>query len=147
MIECEVVEIQVDTSVVTSENVGVGGGKGGVEKKGTITLCTTDMETIYDLGSKMIEQLTKEKVTASQIKQKSHRNLDLTSYYYSYLTSKSLMFLFTLIVGSDLVRYPSKPHFKDILQLPGHGYNIMIWGVVFVTIGEYQPHVDGEGCW
>jgi len=65
-IEGEVVEIQVDTSVATAGNASIG-AKGGVEKKGTITLCTTDMETIYDLGTKMIEQLTKEKVTAGDV--------------------------------------------------------------------------------
>lgn len=33
-------------------------------KVGKLTLKTTEMETIYDLGSKMIESLTKEKVQA-----------------------------------------------------------------------------------
>lgn len=31
---------------------------------GKLTLKTTDMETIYDLGAKMIESLNKEKVIA-----------------------------------------------------------------------------------
>jgi len=54
VIEGEVVEIQVDTSV-------------DKEKSGRLTLCTTEMETVYDLGSKMIDSLTKEKVTAGDI--------------------------------------------------------------------------------
>jgi len=33
-------------------------------KVGKLTLKTTEMETIYDLGQKMIESLTKEKVLA-----------------------------------------------------------------------------------
>ena len=33
-------------------------------KVGKLTLKTTEMETIYDLGQKMIESLTKEKVQA-----------------------------------------------------------------------------------
>ena len=33
-------------------------------KVGKLTLKTTEMETIYDLGTKMIEALTKEKVQA-----------------------------------------------------------------------------------
>jgi RuvB-like protein 2 len=33
-------------------------------KIGKMTLKTTEMETIYDLGQKMIEALTKEKVQA-----------------------------------------------------------------------------------
>ena len=64
VIEGEVVEIQVDTAI------GGGGGeksKGGVEKKGKLTLCTTEMETVYDLGTKMIDALTKEKVSAGDV--------------------------------------------------------------------------------
>ena len=33
-------------------------------KVGKLTLKTTEMETVYDLGQKMIESLTKEKVHA-----------------------------------------------------------------------------------
>ena len=36
-------------------------------KVGKMTLKTTEMETIYDLGQKMIEALTKEKVQAGQL--------------------------------------------------------------------------------
>lgn len=51
IIEGEVVEVQVDRPAT-----GVG------SKVGKLTLKTTEMETIYDLGSKMIESLMKEKV-------------------------------------------------------------------------------------
>ena len=40
-------------------------GCGGVQ--GKLTLKTTEMETIYDLGAKMIEGLTKSKVTAGDV--------------------------------------------------------------------------------
>lgn len=33
-------------------------------KVGKLTLKTTEMETVYDLGQKMIESITKEKVQA-----------------------------------------------------------------------------------
>ncbi|KAJ2236705.1 RuvB-like protein 2 [Coemansia sp. RSA 1722] len=56
IIEGEVVEIQIDRSVT-----GVG------PKTGKLTLKTTDMETIYDLGQKMINSLTKEKVMAGDV--------------------------------------------------------------------------------
>ncbi|KAI8805927.1 ruvB-like 2-like protein [Cladochytrium replicatum] len=56
IIEGEVVEIQIDRSAV-----GVGA------KSGKLTLKTTDMETIYDLGQKMIESLNKEKVSAGDV--------------------------------------------------------------------------------
>ncbi|KAJ3087563.1 RuvB-like 2 [Quaeritorhiza haematococci] len=56
IIEGEVVEIQVDRSVT-----GVGA------KSGKLTMKTSDMETVYDLGQKMIEALNKEKVTAGDV--------------------------------------------------------------------------------
>jgi len=56
LIEGEVVEVQVDTPA---------GGTG--ERTGRLTLCTTEMETVYDLGAKMIDALTKEKVTAGDV--------------------------------------------------------------------------------
>ncbi len=34
---------------------------------GKLTLKTTEMETVYDLGTKMIDSLTQEKVTAGDI--------------------------------------------------------------------------------
>ncbi len=55
IIEGEVVEVQVDTPA------------GGGDKTGRITLCTTEMETVYDLGAKMIEALQKEKVSAGDV--------------------------------------------------------------------------------
>ena len=64
IIEGEVVEIQVDTAVGAAEK---GTSKGGLEKSGRLTLCTTEMETVYDLGTKMIDALTKEKVTAGDV--------------------------------------------------------------------------------
>jgi RuvB-like protein 2 len=67
----EVVEIQIDTSFVnaTSSNTGKGNTAtgGGMKKTGRITLCTTDMETIYDLGTKMIASLQQEKVQAGDV--------------------------------------------------------------------------------
>lgn len=56
MIEGEVVEIQMDRNVT-----------GAAAKTGKLTLKTTEMETIYDLGSKMIESLNKEKVMAGDV--------------------------------------------------------------------------------
>jgi len=56
IIEGEVVEIQIDRPA---------GGAG--LKVGKITMKTTDMETIYELGQKMIDALAKEKVTAGDV--------------------------------------------------------------------------------
>jgi RuvB-like protein 2 len=56
IIEGEVVEIQIDRPAT-----------GAGTKVGKLTLKTTDMETIYDLGQKMIDALTKEKVTSGDV--------------------------------------------------------------------------------
>lgn len=56
IIEGEVVEVQVERPAT-----GVG------TKVGKLTLKSTDMETIYDLGNKMIEALMKEKVKISML--------------------------------------------------------------------------------
>jgi len=55
LIEGQVVEIQIDRSLT------------GATKTGKLTIKTTDMETIYDLGMKMIDALTKEKVLAGDV--------------------------------------------------------------------------------
>jgi hypothetical protein len=46
---------------------GAAGKGGGAERVGKLTLKTTEMETVYDLGAKMIDALTKEKVTAGDV--------------------------------------------------------------------------------
>mmetsp|Transcript_28002 Transcript_28002/g.68061 ORF Transcript_28002/g.68061 Transcript_28002/m.68061 type:complete len:906 (+) Transcript_28002:317-3034(+) len=56
IIEGEVVEIQIERPADGSAN-----------KSGKITMKTTDMEAIYDLGQKMIEALGKEKVSAGDV--------------------------------------------------------------------------------
>lgn len=40
---------------------------GSGQKIGKLTIKTTDMETVYDLGQKMIEQITKEKIIAGDV--------------------------------------------------------------------------------
>ncbi|QSL65939.1 hypothetical protein MERGE_003076 [Pneumocystis wakefieldiae] len=55
IIEGEVVEIQIDRSMT------------GGNKRGKMIMKTTDMETVYDLGNKMIDALTKEKVIAGDV--------------------------------------------------------------------------------
>ncbi|KAK6534331.1 RuvB-like protein 2 [Arthrobotrys megalospora] len=55
IIEGEVVEIQVDRSVT------------GGTKQGKLTMKTTDMEAVWDMGAKMIESMSKEKVIAGDI--------------------------------------------------------------------------------
>jgi len=56
IIEGEVIEIQIDRAASGTGN-----------KIGKLTMKTTDMETIYDLGQKMIDALTKEKINAGDV--------------------------------------------------------------------------------
>ena len=58
IIEGEVVEIQIDRPI---------GDKNSGPKAGKLTLKTSEMETIYDLGTKMIESLSKEKIQAGDV--------------------------------------------------------------------------------
>ncbi|KAH9258502.1 RuvB-like 2 [Batrachochytrium salamandrivorans] len=60
IIEGEVVEVEIDRPAVA-------GGTGG--KSARLVLKTTDMETVFDLGAKMIESITKEKITSGDIVQ------------------------------------------------------------------------------
>jgi RuvB-like protein 2 len=55
IIEGEVVEIEIDKSLTSGA------------KTGRITLKTTDIETQYDLGQKMIDSIGKEKIMAGDI--------------------------------------------------------------------------------
>lgn len=60
IIEGEVVEIQIDKPLSRSAS-------SGIAKSGKLTLKTTEMETVYDLGTKMIDSLQKEKVTSGDV--------------------------------------------------------------------------------
>ncbi|GJU31947.1 RuvB-like protein 2 [Tanacetum coccineum] len=57
VIEGEVVDIQIDRPAVA----------GATSKTGKLTLKTTKMETLYDLGAKMIEALGKDKVHSGDV--------------------------------------------------------------------------------
>ena len=55
VIEGEVVEVSIDRSVT------------GGTKQGKLTIKTTDMETVYDMGAKMTDALTRERVLAGDV--------------------------------------------------------------------------------
>ncbi|KFK28446.1 hypothetical protein AALP_AA8G515600 [Arabis alpina] len=57
VIEGEVVEVSIDRAA----------SSGVASKSGKITMKTTDMETVYDMGAKMIESLNKEKVQSGDV--------------------------------------------------------------------------------
>lgn len=55
IIEGEVVELEIDKSTSSGS------------KTGKLTLKTTEMETVYDLGNKMIEAIIKEKIASGDV--------------------------------------------------------------------------------
>ena len=74
IIEGEVVEVQIDRSLtgVRCKNLDIRSTLTSTTqiqatKTGKLTIKTTDMETIYDLGTKMIDSLSKEKVLAGDV--------------------------------------------------------------------------------
>lgn len=73
IIEGEVVELQIDRSLtgvsdpILLHPFAMNSIISQATKTGKLTIKTTDMETIYDLGTKMIDALAKEKVTAGDI--------------------------------------------------------------------------------
>lgn len=76
MIEGEVVEIQIDRSVT------------GTTKQGKLTIKTTDMETMYDMGTKMIDSMTKERVQAGDIVSIDKASGKITKLGRSYSRSR-----------------------------------------------------------
>ncbi|VAH44415.1 unnamed protein product [Triticum turgidum subsp. durum] len=66
IIEGEVVEISIDRPVSAGSS-GIPSGATAAGKTGRLTLKTTDMETVYELGGKMIEALGKEKVQSGDV--------------------------------------------------------------------------------
>lgn len=76
IIEGEVVEIQIDRSIT------------GGHKQGKLTIKTTDMETVYELGAKMIDGLSKEKVVAGDVISIDKASGRVTKYGRSYSRSR-----------------------------------------------------------
>ena len=77
VIQGEVVEIQVDTTF-----------QSGTGKSGKMTMKTTDMETVYDLGEKMIAALQKERVQAGDVITIDKVTGNVTKLGRSYLRAK-----------------------------------------------------------
>jgi RuvB-like protein 2 len=69
IIEGEVVEISIDrpVSAAAAGSSSAPSGVAAAGKTGRLTLKTTDMETVYELGGKMIEALGKEKVQSGDV--------------------------------------------------------------------------------
>ncbi|GAO14249.1 hypothetical protein UVI_02001200 [Ustilaginoidea virens] len=76
IMEGEVVEIQIDRSVT------------GSTKQGKLTIKTTDMEAVYDMGGKMIDAMTRERVMAGDIISIDKSSGKITKLGRSYARSR-----------------------------------------------------------
>merc|ERR1711937_472068 len=76
IMEGEVVEIQIDRSVT------------GSAKQGKLTIKTTDMEAVYDMGNKMIDAMTKERIMAGDIISIDKSSGKITKLGRSYARSR-----------------------------------------------------------
>lgn len=95
IIEGEVVEIQIDRSVTgvsgfSTRNKSIALGTDYLQgnKQGKLTIKTTDMETIYDMGTKMIDSMTKERVMAGDVISIDKSSGKITKLGRSYARSR-----------------------------------------------------------
>ncbi|KAL7675615.1 hypothetical protein ACOME3_001881 [Neoechinorhynchus agilis] len=79
MIEGEVVDILIDRP---------NEGQPGVGRVGKMTLKTTDMETVYELGEKLIDELLKQKIVAGDIVQFDKSNSKLVRLGRSFARAR-----------------------------------------------------------
>lgn len=136
IIEGEVVEIQIDRPAT---------GTGA--KIGKLTLRTTDMETIYDLGQKMIDSLTKEKVVSGDVISIDKASGKITKLGRSFTRAKDFE------VSGASVRYVQCPegelqkrkevvhtvslHEIDVINSRAQGFLALFAG----DTGEIKPEV------
>lgn len=95
IIEGEVVEIQIDRSVTgvselstRRELIALDADYLQENKQGKLTIKTTDMETIYDMGTKMIDSMTKERVMAGDVISIDKSSGKITKLGRSYARSR-----------------------------------------------------------
>jgi RuvB-like protein 2 len=95
IIEGEVVEIQIDRSVTgvselstRKELIALDADYLQGNKQGKLTIKTTDMETIYDMGTKMIDSMTKERVMAGDVISIDKSSGKITKLGRSYARSR-----------------------------------------------------------
>ncbi|KAL8757823.1 MAG: hypothetical protein Q9199_001945 [Rusavskia elegans] len=85
LIEGEVVEIQIDRSL-TGSLLLIRIHQGN--KQGKLTIKTTDMETIYDMGTKMIDAMSKERIMAGDVISIDKSSGKITKLGRSYTRSR-----------------------------------------------------------
>lgn len=76
--KCIGVNISEETEVIVGEVVELQIETASTQTSGRLTICTTDMETVYDLGSKMIQTIKQLKLSAGDVIQIDKTNGNIT---------------------------------------------------------------------
>jgi len=138
IVEGEVVEIQIDRSVT------------GGHKQGKLTIKTTDMETVYELGAKMIDGLSKEKVVAGDVIQIDKSSGRVTKLGRSYSRSRDYDAMgadtkFVQVPEGELQRrkevvHTVSLHDIDVINSRTQGFLALFSG----DVGEIRPEVRSQ---
>lgn len=140
VIEGEVVELVVDRAVAA----------GGTQKQAKLTLKSTEMETVYELGQKMLDSLQKERVTAGDVIAIDKASGKVTRLGRSFTRAKDYDALaastkFVQCPDGELqkrreVRHTVSLHEMDVINSRAHGFLALFAG----DAGEVRPEVRAQ---
>jgi RuvB-like protein 2 len=143
IIEGEVVELEIDRPAA-----------GNVSKMGKLTMKTTEMETVYDLGTKMIEALQKAKVTAGDVIAIDKASGKVTKLGRSFARSRDYdaagpSTKFVQCPGGELQRRRESVHTVtlhdvDVINSRQQGFLALFAGDTGEIRSEVREQIDGK---
>eukprot|EP00761_Pharyngomonas_kirbyi_P013646 gb/GECH01013675.1/.p1 GENE.gb/GECH01013675.1/~~gb/GECH01013675.1/.p1 ORF type:complete len:465 (+),score=113.07 gb/GECH01013675.1/:1-1395(+) len=143
LIEGEVVEIQINRP---SSSMG--------SKTGKLTLKTTDMETVYDLGQKMIDALSKEKISQGDVITLDKASGRVTKLGRSFSRSKDFDAMgpnvrFVQCPEGELqkrkeVVHTVSLHEIDVINSRNQGFLALFAGDIGEIKAEVRDQIDGK---
>jgi RuvB-like protein 2 len=143
IIEGEVVELEIDRPAA-----------GNVSKMGKLTMKTTEMETVYDLGTKMIEALQKAKVSAGDVIAIDKASGKVTKLGRSFARSRDYdaagpSTKFVQCPGGELQRRRESVHTVtlhdvDVINSRQQGFLALFAGDTGEIRAEVREQIDGK---
>ncbi|KAG0616911.1 hypothetical protein M758_5G150800 [Ceratodon purpureus] len=143
MIEGEVVEVEVDKPAA-----------GGVSKTGKLTLKTTEMETVFDLGQKMIESLVKQKIQHGDVIAIDKASGKITKLGRSFARSKDFDAMgpatkFVQCPDGELQKKKELVHVVtlheiDVINSRSQGFLALFSGDTGEIRSEVREQIDGK---
>ncbi|KAL2621106.1 hypothetical protein R1flu_001311 [Riccia fluitans] len=144
IIEGEVVEVSIDKPA----------SSGAASKTGKLTLKTTEMETVYDLGSKMIENLNKEKIQSGDIVTIDKASGKITKLGRSFARSRDYDAMgpqakFVQCPGGELQKRKEVVHVVslheiDVINSRSQGFLALFAGDTGEIRPEVREQIDGK---